>query len=337
MKFVVDAFGADKGESVVVEGCVRALNSNKDVELILVGDLDVINPMLDGYKYDKNRLELVDAKDKITNNDVPTLAIKTKKESSMVKAFDICKQNEEVSGIISCGSTGALLTGGVLKIGRIPGVLRPALSPLVPSDNGYFTICDCGANMDCKPEYLAQFAVMASCMMQAVADVPSPSVGLVSVGDEDKKGNDLTHAAFELIKKLPVNFVGNVESRDALSGKYNVLVTDGFVGNVMMKAIEGTAMFVVKALKKEIKSSKSAMFGALFMKKAFFRLKNKMDYNKAGGACFIGVKKLLVKSHGSSNAEAVASSINLACKLHEKKVIDNITGIMQTLKSEAAE
>ena len=337
MKFAVDAFGADKGEEVVVEGCVRALNEIDSLEIVLVGDLDVINPLLEKHNYDKRRLELVDAKDKITNNDVPTVAIKTKKQSSMVVAFDLCKQREDVCGIISCGSTGALLTGGVLKIGRIPGVLRPALSPLIPCENGYFSICDSGANMDCKPEYLAQFAIMGSCMMSAVGDIENPTVGLISVGDEDKKGNDLTHAAFDMIKKLPVNFVGNVESRNVLSGECNVFVCDGFVGNVMMKAIEGTAMYVVKALKTSIKSSKKAKVGALFMKKAFKSLKDKMDYNKAGGACFIGVKKIVVKSHGSSNTDAIVSSLKLACKMQEKNLIENITNRMRDFKVESAE
>lgn len=338
MKFVVDAFGADKGEEVVVRGCVDALNLRSDLELVLVGNVDVVGPMLASCAYDKSRLEVVDAKDTITNNESPTVAIKTKKQSSMVVACDICREREDVDGIISAGSTGALLTGAIFKIGRLPGVLRPALSPLVPIGNGrYLAICDSGANMDCRPEYLAQFAIMASSLMKAVAGIENPKVALVSVGEEDKKGNELTHAAFPLIKATGVNFVGNMEARYALTGDYDVIVCDGFVGNVLLKTIEGTAMYVMRSIKREIMQSKKAKFGALFMKGAFSKLKNQMDYQKVGGACFLGIKKIVVKSHGSSSAEAVCASIITACKLKEKKYIEETAAnIMAYKKSQQA-
>lgn len=338
MKFVVDAFGADKGEEVVVRGCVDALNLRSDLELVLVGNADVVGPMLASCAYDKSRLEVVDAKDTITNNESPTVAIKTKKQSSMVVACDICREREDVDGIISAGSTGALLTGAIFKIGRLPGVLRPALSPLVPIGNGrYLAICDSGANMDCRPEYLAQFAIMASSLMKAVAGVENPKVALVSVGEEDKKGNELTHAAFPLIKATGVNFVGNMEARYALTGDYDVIVCDGFVGNVLLKTIEGTALYVMRSLKHEIMQSKKAKFDALFMKGAFAKLKNQMDYQKVGGACFLGIKKIVVKAHGSSSAEAVCASIITACKLKEKKYIEETAAnIMAYKKSQQA-
>lgn len=338
MKFVVDAFGADKGEEVVVRGCVDALNLRSDLELVLVGNADVVGPMLASCAYDKSRREVVDAKDTITNNESPTVAIKTKKQSSMVVACDICREREDVDGIISAGSTGALLTGAIFKIGRLPGVLRPALSPLVPIGNGrYLAICDSGANMDCRPEYLAQFAIMASSLMKAVAGVENPKVALVSVGEEDKKGNELTHAAFPLIKATGVNFVGNMEARYALTGDYDVIVCDGFVGNVLLKTIEGTALYVMRSLKHEIMQSKKAKFGALFMKGAFAKLKNQMDYQKVGGACFLGIKKIVVKAHGSSSAEAVCASIITACKLKEKKYIEETAAnIMAYKKSQQA-
>lgn len=333
MKFVVDAFGADKGEEVVVRGCVDALNLRSDLELVLVGNVDVVGPMLASCAYDKSRLEVVDAKDTITNNESPTVAIKTKKQSSMVVACDICREREDVDGIISAGSTGALLTGAIFKIGRLPGVLRPALSPLVPIGNGrYLAICDSGANMDCRPEYLAQFAIMASSLMKAVAGIENPKVALVSVGEEDKKGNELTHAAFPLIKATGVNFVGNMEARYALTGDYDVIVCDGFVGNVLLKTIEGTAMYVMRSIKREIMQSKKAKFGALFMKGAFSKLKNQMDYQKVGGACFLGIKKIVVKSHGSSSAEAVCASIITACKLKEKKYIEETAANIMAYK-----
>ena len=338
MKFVVDAFGADKGEEVVVRGCVDALNLKSDLELILVGNTDIVEPLLAACAYDKSRLEVIDAKDTITNNESPTVAIKTKKQSSMVVACDICRERDDVDGIISAGSTGALLTGAIFKIGRLPGVLRPALSPLVPIGNGrYLAICDSGANMDCRPEYLAQFAIMASSLMKAVAGIENPKVSLVSVGEEDKKGNELTHAAFPLVKATGVNFVGNMEARYALTGDYDVIVCDGFVGNVLLKTIEGTALYVMRSLKREIMQSKKAKIGAFFMKGAFSKLKNQMDYQKVGGACFLGIKKIVVKAHGSSSAEAVCASIITACKLKEKKYIEETaSNIMAYKKSQQA-
>lgn len=338
MKFVVDAFGADKGEEVVVRGCVDALNLKSDLELILVGNTDIVEPLLAACAYDKSRLEVIDAKDTITNNESPTVAIKTKKQSSMVVACDICRERDDVDGIISAGSTGALLTGAIFKIGRLPGVFRPALSPLVPIGNGrYLAICDSGANMDCRPEYLAQFAIMASSLMKAVAGIENPKVALVSVGEEDKKGNELTHAAFPLVKATGVNFVGNMEARYALTGDYDVIVCDGFVGNVLLKTIEGTALYVMRSLKHEIMQSKKAKIGAFFMKGAFSKLKNQMDYQKVGGACFLGIKKIVVKAHGSSSAEAVCASIITACKLKEKKYIEETaSNIMAYKKSQQA-
>lgn len=338
MKFVVDAFGADKGEEVVVRGCVDALNLKSDLELILVGNTDIVEPLLAACAYDKSRLEVIDAKDTITNNESPTVAIKTKKQSSMVVACDICRERDDVDGIISAGSTGALLTGAIFKIGRLPGVFRPALSPLVPIGNGrYLAICDSGANMDCRPEYLAQFAIMASSLMKAVAGIENPKVALVSVGEEDKKGNELTHAAFPLVKATGVNFVGNMEARYALTGDYDVIVCDGFVGNVLLKTIEGTALYVMRSLKHEIMQSKKAKIGAFFMKGAFSKLKNQMDYQKVGGACFLGIKKIVVKAHGSSSAEAVCASIITTCKLKEKKYIEETaSNIMAYKKSQQA-
>ena len=179
MKFVVDAFGADKGEEVAVQGCVDALNLRSDLELILVGNSDKLKPMLDKLSYDKSRLEIIDAKDTITNDESPTKAIKDKPQSSMAVACDVCHSRVDAEGIISAGSTGALLTGAILKIGRIPGVLRPALSPLLPSENGgYVALCDSGANVDCKPEYLAQFAVMASGFVKSMTGLANPRVAL---------------------------------------------------------------------------------------------------------------------------------------------------------------
>ena len=329
VKVVVDAFGADKGVGVVVEGAINALVTYDDVNIVIVGDKAEIETELGKFTYDKSRIEVEDAREKITNNESPTVAIRTKKDSSLVRALEITKNDPLVAGMVSAGSTGAVLTGGIFKIGRIKGVLRPALCPLLPTFNGgKVCIVDCGANMDCKPEYLAQFALMGSEYMRSLG-IANPRVALVSVGDEDKKGNDLTHAAFSILKKLPINFVGNMEARYALSGNYDVLVCDGFVGNVLLKSVEGTAMGVMKMLKNEIKSSFSAKIGALFMKKGLMNIKSSMDYHAVGGAAFLGVEKVLVKGHGSSNAKSICAAVGQVAAMAKLGYVDRIKKIIE--------
>lgn len=329
VKVVVDAFGADKGVGVVVEGAVNSLVTYDDVNIIIVGDKAEIETELGKFTYDKSRIEVEDAREKITNNESPTVAIRTKKDSSLVRALEITKNDPLVAGMVSAGSTGAVLTGGIFKIGRIKGVLRPALCPLLPTFNGgKVCIVDCGANMDCKPEYLAQFALMGSEYMRSLG-IANPRVALVSVGDEDKKGNELTHAAFSILKRLPINFVGNMEARYALSGNYDVLVCDGFVGNVLLKSVEGTAMGVMKMLKNEIKSSFSAKIGALFMKKGLMNIKSSMDYHAVGGAAFLGVEKVLVKGHGSSNAKSICAAVGQVAAMAKLGYVERIKKIIE--------
>ena len=325
MKIVVDAFGSDKGEAVMTEGSVLATNEDKSLSVVIVGDSDVINAELSKYTYDKDRISVIDAKGKISNDDVPTLAIRQKKDSSLVTALDITKNDPEVGGMVSSGSTGAVLTGAFLKIGRIKGIQRPALCPLIPTliDNKKVALVDCGANMDCRPEHLEQFALMGASYMKTLG-IEDPKVALVCVGDEDKKGNELTHEAFKLLKNQPINFVGNMEARYALTGNYDVLVCDGFVGNVLLKSIEGTAGMVMKKVKQAIYSSFWAKLGALFMKKQLKELKYSMDYTQNGGAVFLGVKKVVVKGHGASTPVSVKCCIMQAKSLAEKKLVENI-------------
>ncbi|MBR7140658.1 MAG: phosphate acyltransferase PlsX [Clostridia bacterium] len=324
-KIVLDTFGADRGVSVVVEGAVDALEKYPEVTLVLVGDSDIINAELSKYKYDTERIIVEDAKETITNEESPTVAIRAKKNSSLVRALEITKADPEVVGMVSAGSTGAVLSGGIFKVGRIKGVLRPALCPVLPTlPGGRVCLVDCGANMDCKPEYLAQFALMGVEYMKSLG-IENPRVGLVSVGVEDKKGNDLTHAVFKMLKKMPINFVGNMESREALSGDYDVLVTDGFVGNVLLKSIEGTAKMMSTLLKREIKVSTRAKIGyALFMKGAMNNFKASMDYHAFGGAVFVGVEKIIVKSHGSSKASSITASVGQVVQMNSLNFITNI-------------
>lgn len=336
-KIVLDTFGADKGVGVMVKGAVDSLALRKDIVVVLVGNADKIENELSAYKYDRSRIEIVDAKDGITNEESPTEAIRSKSDSSLVKALEITKEDPHVAGMVSAGSTGAVLTGAILIVGRIRGVRRPALCPLLPTQTGgKVCLIDCGANMDCSPEWLVQFALMANDYIKAVCGVENPRIGLVSVGVEDKKGNALTHEVFAKLKELPVNFVGNMEARDALSGDYDVLVCDGFVGNVLLKSVEGTAKMVMSTLKREIMSSFTAKLGAVMMKKAFKNLKDSMNYHAFGGAAFLGVQKIIVKSHGSSNAESITASIEQVAKLDDLKLIDNIKTAIESSLAAAA-
>lgn len=318
MKIAVDAFGGDTSPFSQIKGGIDFLNETKDVGLVFTGDKETLERELSKYKYDSSRVFIQHAPEVISNEEAPTTAIRAKKDSSMVKAFDLLKEDAEVAGMISSGSTGAVLTGSVLKVGRINGVLRPALAPLLPTrGGGRVCLIDCGANVDSRPDFLVQFTLMAVCYMRSVYGIQNPRVGLVSVGVEDHKGNALTKEVFEQLKKLPINFKGNMEARDALTGEYDILVADGFVGNVLLKSVEGTAQMVMGELKSAIMASASAKFGALFMKKAFRKLKKSMDYNAYGGAPFLGINKVVVKAHGAANPEAVSAALRQV-----KKMID---------------
>lgn len=322
MKVVVDAFGGDNAPLEVVEGAVLAVNERKDLTVVLTGKEDKIKEILNGRT---ERIEIVNAEDVITNDDVPTVAIRQKKDSSLVKAFDLLKEDESVVGLVSAGSTGAILSGAIMKIGRIKGISRPALAPILPTKkDGNVIIIDSGANVDCKSEHLLHFAIMGSAYFSIVQGVESPRVALLNNGAEEHKGNELVKETYPLMKKLPINFVGNAEAREVMSGDIDVFVTDGFAGNVLLKGVEGAASGILSTLKKEIKASFSAKIGYLFMKKAFKKLKAKLDINKHGGAPFLGCKKLVVKNHGSCGRQNICASILQVVKLHENKLNEKI-------------
>ena len=329
MKIIADAFGCDD-PAAFVRGCALALRNDRELELVVTGDKKKIEDFLRTETYDRARLEILDAPEVITNDDVPTVAIRAKKNSSLVAAFDRAKADPGIAGMLSAGSTGAVLTGGLFKFGRIRGIDRPALAPVLPTrvENKYALLIDCGANVDCKPDYLAQFGMMGSIYMNAMFGLSSPKVALLSNGVEDKKGNELNHQAFarlrELGEKKIIDFVGNMEAREILSGDYDVIVTDGFAGNVALKSLEGTANAIMSVLKDEVYKSALSKIGALLMKKALRGLKRRMDYNRVGGATLLGVEKVLVKAHGGSNAFAVAAAVGQVRRMAELNVTAKI-------------
>ncbi len=322
-KIIIDVFGCDNTPSEIITGALLALHENSDFSIILAGNEAIINQELELQQYDKRRVEVLDAKEVIDNNDIPTTAIRTKKESSLVKAMFKLKDDSEVVGLISAGSTGAVLCSATLQLGRLEGISRPALATFLPTENNdYVCLLDCGANVDVKPDVLEQFAQMGKICMQTMYGIKSPKVALVSVGTEDKKGNEFSKAAFLKLKESNLNFVGNMEARDALTGKYDVLVADGFTGNVLLKSIEGTAKLVMKKFITKLYSDKKEI--TPFIKSAVAEAMAEMDFNSRGGAVFLGVNKIIVKAHGAANQSTIKNCILQVQLLSRGNLIENI-------------
>ena len=332
MKIILDALGGDNSPYAVIDGVNIARKNDKQTQFIIVGDSSVINDYVKSKNYDFSDVQIVDAPDEIGCNDVPTVAIRQKTNSSLVVALDMLKKDDSVDALISTGSTGAILTGGFLKIGRIKGVARPSLCPVLPTKKGTnVLVIDSGANADCKPNFLCHFAVMGSIYYKELFGVENPRVALVNVGVEDVKGNELVKQTYKLMKKLPINFVGNMEARDALSGDYDVLVCDGFTGNVLIKSIEGAVSLVMGELKKSFKSSIKAKMGAMLAMSSLKKLKSKMDYNKHGGSPLLGCSKTIIKSHGSSKPETIVSAIELAKNYTKANINQKISDAILSL------
>ena len=325
MKIVIDAFGGDNAPKEIIEGVLLGAQKHADIDFVLCGDKQKIESILNSR--DGGKFTIVDAPEIITNDDMPTEAIRKKENSSLGKAFDILKNDEDAIAMVSAGSTGAILTGAIMKIGRIKGISRPALAPILPTKlpNKDVLLIDSGANVDCKPINLQHFALMGSAYYSILYGEENPKVGLLSNGAEEHKGNELTKEAYPLLKQAPVNFIGNVEAREYMSGSVDVMVAEGFAGNVLLKASEGAVLAVLSLLKRSIKSHLSSKIGALFMSKTFKELKGRIDVlGKHGGSPFLGCKKLVMKNHGSSNRNNIASSIDQAILLHQNKLIEKI-------------
>lgn len=312
MRIVLDTLGGDNGPQAAIEGSLKALQTYGDFSLVLAGDEPCLREMLAGKEYDKQRVEFLHAPQCIGCEESPTMAIKQKKDSSLVKSLELVR-DAGADCIVSAGSTGALLAGATLIIRRIQGVKRPALSPILPTVTGSrVMLIDCGANTDCRPSYLMQFGVMADAYMRHVLGVAEPCIGLLNNGTEAEKGNALTKAAYTLLAQAPLHFVGNCEARDILSGAFDAVVCDGFDGNLVLKNTEGMAAALMQMLKTELMADLRSKMGAMLARNAFIRLKAKMDYTEYGGAPLLGIKGCVIKAHGSSNAKAFCAALNQA-------------------------
>lgn len=328
-KIVLDVFGGDNAPKATVEGAVRALEKAKDLQLVLVGDKEKTLEELAAFSYDEKRVEFVDAKEVITNDDSPTEAIRVKRDSSIVRAMDYLNEHDEAAAFVSSGATGAVLTAAVLLLPRIQGINRPALAPILPTvKGGHVCLIDCGANVSPRALNLVQFAKMGSEYMKVQHGTDSPRVALLSNGTEDKKGSELGKEAFPMLKAEDgINFVGNMEARELLSGDYDVVVADGFSGNVCLKSAEGTAVGLFELIKQNIMAGGlRAKLGYLLLKPALKNVKKIMDYNDNGGALLIGLKKIVVKGHGASKAHSVCAEILQAKTLAESGLLEKIEG-----------
>lgn len=322
MKIMVDAMGGDNAPEMIVKGALLA-RDEFDVSIVLSGKEDIIKKYIEAETKDYRNIEILNAEDVITNDDKPVLAIRRKKDSSLVKALHAVK-NKEADAIVSAGNSGALLSGATLILGRIGKLERPALAPFIPTDKGFTLLVDAGANSDCKPEYLLDFAIMGNIYCKHILNIENPRVGLLNIGAEEGKGNQLSIDAYGLLKDADINFTGNIESRYVLRGDADVIVTDGFSGNILLKSIEGAASYIMDNLKKELMSSFRSKIGALLVKPALRNFKKRLDYGEVGGAMLLGVNAPVIKAHGSSDSLAIKNAIKQSKNILDSNVVDLI-------------
>lgn len=309
IKVAVDAMGGDNAPFEIVKGAIEAVNEKEELFLYLVGQEDAVQAELAKYSYPQDRVEVVPASEVIETGEAPVHAIQKKKDSSLVKALRLVRQ-KEASAFVSCGSTGAVLVGGQVLVGKIKGVERAPLAPLIPTEQGFSLLIDCGANVDARPSHLVQFAKMGSIYMENVMGIPNPRVGIVNIGAEEEKGNALVKETFPLLKSCKeINFIGNVEARDIPKGVCDVIVCEAFVGNVILKLYEGLGGTLIRMMKQGMMSSVRGKVGGFLVKPALKETMKSFDASEYGGAPLLGLNGLVVKSHGSSDAKEVRNSI----------------------------
>ena len=324
VKVAVDAMGGDHAPAEIVKGAIEAVNESDKVKVYLVGLQDAVEKELAGYTYNKEQVEVVPASEVIETAEPPVMAIRKKKDSSIVKALHMGKEGV-CDAYVSAGSTGATLVGGQVIVGRIKGVERPPLAPLIPTEKGCALLIDCGANVDARPSYLVQFAKMGSIYMENIMGVKNPRVGIVNIGAEEEKGNALVKETFPLLKNCPdINFVGSVEARDIPAGAVDVAVCEAFVGNVILKTYEGVGLTLIKKVKAGMMSSLRSKIGALLVKPALKSTLKEFDLEQYGGAPMLGLKGLVVKTHGSSKANEIKNSILQCIAFSEQKINEKI-------------
>ena len=317
----IDAMGGDYAPDITVQGSVSALRAFGDLRVLLVGQAERIELLLGGAEDVRDRLTVVDAREVIENTESPVMGIRKKTDSSLVRAYGLVREGE-AQALVSAGSTGAVMAGGMFRLGRVPGVERPALATLLPTlGQNPALLVDVGANVDCLPEYLLSFARMGHTYMRQVVNIDAPRVALLNIGEEAEKGNQLTKGAFELLEASGLNFIGNLEARGIPMGETDIIVADGFAGNIVLKSMEGISKAIFALLKRELMATKRAKLGALLAKDAFGSVKKNLDADEVGGAPLLGVEGAVIKAHGNSNAHAFFCAIRQARRMLEGDVV----------------
>lgn len=325
IKIAVDAMGGDNAPFEIVKGAIEAVNERKDIVISLVGQEDVVKKELEKYNYNKEQIEVVHASEVIETGEPPVNAIRKKKDSSLVVGMNMVKKGE-ADGIVSAGSSGAILVGGQVIVGRLKGVERPPLAPLIPTKDGVALLIDCGANVDARPSHLVQFAKMGSIYMENVVGIKNPRVAIVNIGAEEEKGNALVKETFPLLKECKdINFIGSIEAREIPRGGADVIVCEAFVGNVILKLYEGVGLTMMSMLKQGLMSSLRAKIGAVLIKPALKTTLKAFDANQYGGAPLLGLKGLVVKTHGSSKSTEVKNSIIQCISFKEQAINEKIS------------
>lgn len=324
VRVALDAMGGDNAPSEMVKGAVEAVKSENKLRVTLVGKEAVIREELNKYEYDSERISICDAADVIETGEPPVNAIRRKKESSMVKALYLVK-NGEADAFVSAGNSGAILVGGQTIVGKIEGVERPPMAPVIPTATGVSILVDSGANVDARPSFLIQWARMGSLYMENVLNIKNPRVAIVNVGLEEEKGNSLVKETYPLLKECKdINFIGSIEAREIPNGGADVIVCDAFVGNVILKLYEGTASVLIKKVKGAMMSSLKTKLGALLIKKSLKTTLKSMDATEYGGAPLLGVKGLVVKTHGNAKSKEIKNSLIQCVKFTENNINEKI-------------
>ncbi len=323
MKIIVDAFGGDNAPVEIIKGAISA-SEKYNLDILFTGDEQKIKDVISEYSLNDKRVEIVNTTELITMHDEPVKAVRSKKDSSLVVGAKLLKEGRG-DAYVSAGSTGALLTAATLVVGRINGIKRPALATVIPTAKGASLLLDCGANVDCKPEYLQQFAVMGSVYAAPMLGITNPTVGLLNNGTEDSKGTDVHKHANELLKTTEhINYIGNIEGKEYVMGGCDVLVADGFSGNIFLKTMEGTAKMIMKEIKGIFLSSLKNKLAALVVKGSVNDLKKKMDASEYGGAPLLGICKPVIKAHGNSDAKGFESAVRQAMNFVNAGIVETI-------------
>ncbi|GAA0299028.1 glycerol-3-phosphate acyltransferase PlsX [Gracilibacillus halotolerans] len=333
MRIAIDAMGGDHAPKEIVLGALKAVEEFPNLQITLVGKESEIQNYMDKHP----SISILHTDEVITGEDEPVRAVRKKKNASLVLMANEVKEGR-ADACISAGNTGALMSAGLFVVGRIKGIDRPALSPTLPTVDGKgFLLLDVGANADAKPQHLLQYAIMGSIYMEKVRQFEKPRVGLLNIGTEEGKGNELARKTYELLEDAPVHFIGNVEARDLLNGVADVVVTDGFSGNLTLKTIEGTAMTLFSMMKKQFMANTKTKIAAVLAKNELKGLKNQLDYSEYGGAGLFGLQAPVIKAHGSSNSQAVFSAIKQAVEIVENEVIETISSEVRNLEENKGE